>query len=65
MPGHNRAAWFQVLRFQRVQAVRKATATHPAPDVEPVVSLPEGSAKVRHLSCFWTTRRALACLPRL
>ncbi len=38
------------MRFQRVQAVRKATATHPAPDEEPARGLPEGSAKVRHLS---------------
>jgi len=38
------------MRFQRVQAVRKAAATHPAPDVEPAArGLPEGSVKVRHL----------------
>ncbi len=33
-----------------MQAVRKAIATHPVPDVEPIVSLSEGSAKVRHPS---------------
>ncbi len=38
------------MRFQRVQAVRKATATHPAPDVTPARGLPKGSVKVRHLS---------------
>ncbi len=38
------------VRFQLVQAVRKAGKTHPAQDVESARSLPEGSAKVRQSS---------------
>ena len=40
------------MRFKHVQGFRKTAPTHPAPDVEPARSLPEGSVKVRHLALF-------------